>query len=89
MATYILSPSLIIKAANREGKSLDLIISGKETLEVHRASSYDIFVRIESGGLVRLENVKKSSQYTILVFQLNIMWSCGTMISIHVYKIEH
>ena len=85
MKTYILSPSFIIKVANREGKSQDLIISGKETLEVHRASSYDIFVRTESGGLVRLEKVniflKKSSQYyTILVFQLHIMWSCGTII---------
>ena len=89
MATYILSPSLIIRAANQEGKSLGLIISGKETLEVHRASSYDISVRTESGGLVRLEKVKKSSQYTILVFKLDIMWSCGTMISIPVYKIKH
>ena len=93
MKTYILSPSLIIKVANREGKSQDLIISGKETLVVHRASSYDIFVRTESGGLVRLEKVKiflkKSSQYTILKFKLHIMWSCGTMNSIPVYKIEH
>ena len=51
---------MIIKAANQEGKSHDLIISGKETLEVHRASSYDIFVRTESGGLVRLEKVNNS-----------------------------
>ena len=80
---------MIIKAANQEGKSHDLIISGKETLEVQRASSYDIFVKTESGGPVRLEKVKKSSQYTILVFKLYIMLSCGTMISIPVYKIEH
>ena len=77
----LLSPSLIIKAANREGKSQDLIISGKETLEVQRASSYDIFVRTESGGPVRLEKInipcikgqnKGAHDILISVFRLHI-----------------